>query len=157
MHSLCCSWQLLLQDSSLTQHNRHTRTDLLNLAIWSNLIGLTPTAAGVVAAAAAAIQAKLFTANPQHQLYPSPFARQLVTDAEGQLQFLGRMLGKSLYEGILLELPLAAFFLKKMRGGVCDINDLRSLDLEVYTNLLQLRHYTGERCQASGLFFGAAS
>ena len=53
------------------------------------------------------------------------------------------MLGKSLYEGILLELPLAAFFLKKMRGGVCEINDLPSLDTEVYKNLLQLRHYKG--------------
>lgn len=90
------------------------------------------------------LQAQLFAANPQHQLYPSPSSHQLVPDAEGQLQFLGRMLGKSLYEGILLELPLAAFFLKKMRGGVCDINDLPSLDPEVYKNLLQLRHFKGK-------------
>lgn len=90
------------------------------------------------------LQAKLFADNPQHQLYPSPASHQLVTDAEGQLQFLGRMLAKSLYEGILLELPLAAFFLKKMRGGVCDINDLPSLDPEVYKNLLQLRHFKGK-------------
>lgn len=55
-----------------------------------------------------------------------------------------RMLGKCLYEGMLLELPLAAFFLKKMRGGVCDINDMPSLDPEVYKHLLQLRHYQGE-------------
>lgn len=54
------------------------------------------------------------------------------------------MLGKCLYEGMLLELPLAAFFLKKMRGGVCDINDMPSLDPEVYKHLLQLRHYTGK-------------
>jgi hypothetical protein len=54
------------------------------------------------------------------------------------------MLGKSLYEGMLLELPLAAFFLKKMRGGVCDVNDMLSLDPEVYKHLLQLRHYKGE-------------
>lgn len=54
------------------------------------------------------------------------------------------MLGKCLYEGMLLELPLAAFFLKKMRGGVCDINDLPSLDPEVYKHLLQLRHYPGD-------------
>jgi hypothetical protein len=53
------------------------------------------------------------------------------------------MLGKCLYEGMLLELPLAAFFLKKMRGGVCDINDMPSLDPEVYKHLLQLRHYQG--------------
>lgn len=57
------------------------------------------------------------------------------------------MLGKCLYEGMLLELPLAAFFLKKMRGGVCDINDMPSLDPEVYKHLLQLRHYTGEEAK----------
>lgn len=63
------------------------------------------------------------------------------------------MLGKCLYEGMLLELPLAAFFLKKMRGGVCDINDMPSLDPEVYKHLLQLRHYQGE---ARGRGRGAA-
>jgi ubiquitin-protein ligase E3 C len=53
------------------------------------------------------------------------------------------MLGKCLFEGMLLELPLASFFLKKMRGGLCDINDLPSLDPEVYRHLLTLRHYEG--------------
>jgi len=60
------------------------------------------------------------------------------------------MLGKCLYEGMLLELPLAAFFLKKMRGGVCDINDMPSLDPEVYKHLLQLRHYTGKAAEGTG-------
>jgi hypothetical protein len=53
------------------------------------------------------------------------------------------MLAKSLHEGILLELPLAAFLLKKMRGGLCDVNDLPSLDPEVYRHLLALKHYSG--------------
>ncbi|KAF8071258.1 UPL6 [Scenedesmus sp. PABB004] len=97
-------------------------------------------------------QSHLFAENPQHQLYPSPAALGAAPDAEGQLQFLGRMLGKSLYEGMLLELPLARFFLKKMRGGVCDINDLPSLDPEVYTHLLALRHYTGDFAELSLTF-----
>lgn len=59
------------------------------------------------------------------------------------------MLGKCLFEGMLLELPLASFFLKKMRGGLCDINDLPSLDPEVYRHLLTLRHYTGARAHAA--------
>eukprot|EP00879_Flechtneria_rotunda_P028518 GHRR01030643.1.p1 GENE.GHRR01030643.1~~GHRR01030643.1.p1 ORF type:complete len:210 (+),score=78.04 GHRR01030643.1:176-805(+) len=95
------------------------------------------------------MQSQLFAENPQHQLYPNPAAYQLVPDAEGHLEFLGRMLGKSLYEGILLELPLAAFFLTKMRGGVCDINDMPALDPEVYKNLLQLRHYKGDFAELS--------
>ena len=38
------------------------------------------------------------------------------------LEFLGRMLGKALYEGILLDLPLAGFFLKKFRTSHCDVS-----------------------------------
>ncbi|WIA32325.1 hypothetical protein OEZ86_003165 [Tetradesmus obliquus] len=97
-------------------------------------------------------QSHLFCENPQRQLYPNPAAHQLLPDAEGQLRFLGRMLGKSLYEGVLLELPLAAFFLKKMRGGVCDINDLPSLDPEVYKHLAQLKHYSGDFADLSLTF-----
>ena len=33
--------------------------------------------------------------------------------------------------GILVELPLAPFFLKKFRGAYCDINDLPTLDPEL--------------------------
>lgn len=104
-------------------------------------------------------------------------------DAPQLLEFLGCMLGKAMYEGILLELPLArecvlrdplnrsgcavsmeggaqlcelevsrdlthvppifkystGFFLKKFRGGVCDLNDLPSLDDVIYDNLRKLR------------------
>lgn len=31
-----------------------------------------------------------------------------------------------------MELPLAPFFLKKFRGAYCDINDLPTLDPELY-------------------------
>ncbi len=33
------------------------------------------------------------------------------------------MLGKALYEGILLDLPLAGFFLKKFRTQHCDVSN----------------------------------
>ncbi len=35
-------------------------------------------------------------------------------------------------QGILLELPLAGFFLKKLLRRGCDLNDLPSLDAELY-------------------------
>ena len=44
-----------------------------------------------------------------------------------------------MYDGILVELPLANFFLKKFQGLTCDFHDLPSLDPEVYNNLKQLR------------------
>jgi hypothetical protein len=53
------------------------------------------------------------------------------------------MLGKAVYEGVLLELPLAGFFLKKFSGQRCDLCDLASLDPEVHRHLLALRHYKG--------------
>ena len=48
------------------------------------------------------------------------------TQAGTLLEFLGRMLGKALYEGILLDLPLAGFFLKKFRTQHCDVRTLPS-------------------------------
>jgi ubiquitin-protein ligase E3 C len=53
-------------------------------------------------------------------------------------RLLGSMLGKAMYEGIIVELPLAAFFLKKLRGVSSDLNDLPSLDRQLYRNLLEL-------------------
>uniref|UniRef100_A0A6S8NUX6 HECT-type E3 ubiquitin transferase n=1 Tax=Dunaliella tertiolecta TaxID=3047 RepID=A0A6S8NUX6_DUNTE len=85
----------------------------------------------------------LFTANAQNELYPSPASFELMEDAPRLLEFLGCMLGKAMYEGILLELPLARFFLKKFRGGMCDLNDLPSLDDELYENLRKLRQSPG--------------
>lgn len=47
-------------------------------------------------------------------------------------------------QGILIELPLAGFFLKKMRNPHSDINDLVTLDPELYRNLMSLRDYEGD-------------
>ncbi len=44
-------------------------------------------------------------------------------------------------QGILLEVPLAGFFLKKLLRRGCDLNDLPSLDAELYRSLLFLRDY----------------
>ncbi|KAG2447722.1 hypothetical protein HYH02_007182 [Chlamydomonas schloesseri] len=83
----------------------------------------------------------LFASNAAHQLYPNPAAMCVVEDAPRLLAFLGRMLGKAMYENVLLELPLAGFFLKKFRGAHCDLNDLPTLDPELYRNLLRLREH----------------
>jgi len=54
------------------------------------------------------------------------------------------MLGKAMYEGILVELPFAAFFLSKLRGRENELNDLSSLDAGLYRNLLFLKRYQGD-------------
>lgn len=52
-----------------------------------------------------------------------------------------------MYEGHLVELPLASFFLSKLLGQATvnvDIDHLGSLDQELYKNLLYLKVRTGE-------------
>ncbi|KAK2494132.1 hypothetical protein MC885_018998 [Smutsia gigantea] len=80
-------------------------------------------------------------------LYPNPAARMLVGDSFARhYYFLGRMLGKALYENMLVELPFAGFFLSKLLGTSADvdIHHLASLDPEVYKNLLFLKSYDGD-------------
>lgn len=45
---------------------------------------------------------------------------------------------------MLIELPLAGFFLKKMRNPQSDVNDLVTLDPELYRNLMFMRDYNGD-------------
>ena len=49
------------------------------------------------------------------------------------------MVGKAVYEGILLELDLAGFFLNLMLGHRNHLHDLQSLDAELYRNVLALK------------------
>ncbi|XP_053569799.1 ubiquitin-protein ligase E3C [Bombina bombina] len=80
-------------------------------------------------------------------LYPNPAAQTLVSDSFARhYYFLGRMLGKALYENMLVELPFASFFLSKLLGTSADvdIHHLASLDPEMYRNLLFLKSYEGD-------------
>ena len=54
---------------------------------------------------------------------------------------------QALYENLLVELPLADFFLSKLLGdatGILDVHHLASLDPVLHKNLLYLRHYKGD-------------
>ena len=64
---------------------------------------------------------------------------------EGQqyFWFLGRLLGKAMYEGITLEPRFADFFLRRLIGKQNSLNDLKSLDQELYKQLTMMRSYEG--------------
>ena len=113
----------------------------------------------------------LFIENDQHLLYPNPSAvderkdllRQVgfkegtpewnepIRDLLQRYEFLGRVIGKCLYEGILVDIHFAPFFLVKwaLTGGSssatnesgyrASINDLRDLDEELYQGLVRSR------------------
>ena len=53
-------------------------------------------------------------------------------------------------QGILLELPLAGFFLKKLLRRGCDVNDLPSLDAELYRCRQPLRCLSTTAVPSSG-------
>jgi ubiquitin-protein ligase E3 C len=85
----------------------------------------------------------LFRATPDNSLYPNP---QSYGREESQLElyeFLGRVLGKALYEGILVELNFALFFLSKWLGRRNYFDDLLSLDPELYQGLLYVKNHSG--------------
>lgn len=87
-----------------------------------------------------------FKATHERLLYPNPEAPNFAKDYQKDYHFLGGMLGKALYENMLVELPFASFFLCKLLskyGTDVDIHHLESLDPEIYRNLLRLKNYNG--------------
>lgn len=111
----------------------------------------------------------LFIENEQHLLYPNPSAiderkdflsqaglkdgstewNSQIRDLLRRYEFLGRIIGKCLYEGILVDIHFAGFFLLKwaLTGGSAsatkessyraNLNDLRDLDEELYQGLVR--------------------
>lgn len=85
----------------------------------------------------------LWLSTAQHELYPNPHAYARGDDSLSWYQFIGRILGKALYEGILVEVRFAAFFLAKWLGRQSYLDDLASLDAELYKGLISLKDYQG--------------
>ena len=112
----------------------------------------------------------LFVANNKNAFYPNPCAvdqrnewlrqagiregsaewRDEVADLLRQYEFLGRIIGKCMYEGILIDIVFAGFFLLKWSSSGADspyranINDLREMDDELYQGMLRLKNYPGD-------------
>ncbi|KUJ22087.1 uncharacterized protein LY89DRAFT_638276 [Mollisia scopiformis] len=114
----------------------------------------------------------LFITNDQNLLYPNPAAlderqellkqaglresstewRENIHELLRHYEFLGRIVGKCLYEGILVDIGFAGFFLLKWAAAGAtgaesgyrpNINDLRDLDEGLYQGLLKLKNYSG--------------
>ena len=112
-----------------------------------------------------------FVENDQHLLYPNPSIlderRELlrsvgikpqedITNILRRYEFLGRIIGKCLYEGVLVDVQFAPFFLLKwsLTGGFnaathethyrATINDLRDMDESLYQGLLAVKNYPGD-------------
>ncbi|XP_075215548.1 ubiquitin-protein ligase E3C [Lycorma delicatula] len=86
-----------------------------------------------------------FKMTKDNLLYPNPYVQLLHPNFTQHYYFIGRILGKALYENLLVELPLAEFFLSKLVGrhNDVDVHHLASLDSVMYKNLLYLKNYEG--------------
>ncbi|KAL7552593.1 hypothetical protein ACHAWF_016755 [Thalassiosira exigua] len=68
-------------------------------------------------------------------------------------EFLGRVLGKAIYESILVEPQFSLPFLNKLLGKQNSLDDLKNLDPEYYKNLQSLRHMSTADINGLGLTF----
>ncbi|EKM53845.1 uncharacterized protein PHACADRAFT_260396 [Phanerochaete carnosa HHB-10118-sp] len=85
----------------------------------------------------------LWLASKKNELYPNPHSYATESGSLAWYRFIGRILGKALYEGILVDVAFAGFFLAKWLGKQSFLDDLASLDPELYQGLIFLKHYTG--------------
>lgn len=57
------------------------------------------------------------------------------------IEFLGRVVGKALYEGILLDYSFSHVFVQKLLGRYSFLDELSTLDPEIYRNLMYVKVY----------------
>ncbi|CAG9114782.1 unnamed protein product [Plutella xylostella] len=87
----------------------------------------------------------LFRATSEERLYPAPTSA--LQDNHLQLfEFIGRMLAKAVYEGIVVDVPFASFFLSQVLGQTQQalyswIDELPSLDRDLYRSLTYIKHF----------------
>ncbi|XP_077317442.1 ubiquitin-protein ligase E3B [Lithobates pipiens] len=88
------------------------------------------------------------TTSTGDRLYPSPTS--YIHENYLQLfEFVGKMLGKAVYEGIVVDVPFASFFLSQLLGHhhsifYSSVDELPSLDSEFYKNLTSIKRYDGD-------------
>ncbi|KAI8913516.1 HECT-domain-containing protein [Gorgonomyces haynaldii] len=82
----------------------------------------------------------LFETTQDQLLYPATTTYATEPEQLKYFEFMGRIIGKALYEDVLLESPFAGFFLRKWIGLANYLDDLPSLDKELYQGLIYLKN-----------------
>eukprot|EP00457_Paulinella_chromatophora_P000545 gb/GEZN01000545.1/.p1 GENE.gb/GEZN01000545.1/~~gb/GEZN01000545.1/.p1 ORF type:complete len:1289 (-),score=222.03 gb/GEZN01000545.1/:324-3647(-) len=87
----------------------------------------------------------LWSETHAHYVYPNPDSGSIPGLDHLQLfRFIGRVLGKALYDGVTIEPEFALFFLRILKGQQNMVDDLRSLDPEYYRSLILVKNYPGD-------------
>jgi len=94
----------------------------------------------------------LFSVTPSETLAVSMATAQS-EEALPHYEFLGRVLGKAVYESILVEPQFCLPFLNQLLGKQNSLEDLKNLDNEYYTNLTKLRALSASEIDSLGMTF----
>jgi len=100
---------------------------------------------------------KLFVVTTEGLLWPNPASAEAGADHLERFEFLGRVLGKAIYERILVAPQFAGVFLNVLLGRVNHTDDLTYLDAEVHRSLVALRRLPPADFPALELFFEAST
>lgn len=90
----------------------------------------------------------LFKVTSEQKLYPSSTS-YIQENHLALFEFVGKMLGKAVYEGIVVDVPFAPFFLTQMLGHqqsstYSSLDELPSLDADLAKSLSYIKHYDGD-------------
>lgn len=83
----------------------------------------------------------LFSANSDNRMYPFPGAFAMHPDAEKLFRFLGKVVGKAIYEMMLLEPQFSRAFLNRVLCRESDIEDVASVDRDLHRGMWQTRQH----------------
>lgn len=95
----------------------------------------------------------LFVVNDGNFVYPKPGQYSKQKQQLEQYSFLGRLIGKSIYEDTLMDVKFATFFLSKITSKRSTLNDISTVDSELYKGLMKLKNYEGDVEKDFGLNF----
>jgi hypothetical protein len=90
----------------------------------------------------------LFSTTEDHLLFPSPLSGSVEAEHLRHFEFMGRVLGKAVYSGILVKTQFALPFLNKLLDRTCVMDDLFGLDPELYRHLMSLKAIAKESATA---------
>ncbi|RAL44564.1 hypothetical protein DM860_003323 [Cuscuta australis] len=98
-----------------------------------------------IANAAFSPECGLFTqsSTSDRLLIPNSAARFLENGIQ-MIEFLGKIVSKALYEGILLDYSFSHVFVQKLLGRYSFLDELSTLDPVLYRNLMYVKHYEGD-------------
>uniref|UniRef100_A0A7S2XI29 HECT-type E3 ubiquitin transferase n=1 Tax=Lotharella oceanica TaxID=641309 RepID=A0A7S2XI29_9EUKA len=87
--------------------------------------------------------------------YPNPDC-VLLPDWQEQMEFVGKILGKAMMEGHLVDVRFASFFLNLLLSRPPHFDDLMEVDMDLWKNLRFVKSYQGD-VKDLGLTFAVSS